>query len=147
MFGVVTMEDRMHESMWARRLTASLFALFAGVALAMAIGGVYGVFSYMVNRRTQEIGVRLALGAQRREILWLVVRHGMILSGIGIGIGVVGTLIVTPVTKTLLYGISPFEPLTFLLMSLALLSVAVVACWVPARRAMNVELREALRCE
>jgi putative ABC transport system permease protein len=147
MFGVVTMEDRMHESMWARRLTASLFALFAGVALAMAIGGVYGVFSYMVNRRTQEIGVRLALGAQRREILWLVVRHGMILSGIGIGIGIVGTLIVTPVTKTLLYGISPFEPLTFLLMSLALLAVAVVACWMPARRAMNVELREALRCE
>jgi predicted permease len=145
--GVVTMEERLRQSMWARRLTASLFGIFSGVALVMAAGGLYGVFSYAVSRRTQEIGVRLALGAQGGEILWLVIRQGFVLSAAGIGIGLCGALLATPVTRQLLYGVSPFEPFTIAAVALGLLLVAVLACWIPARRAMRVDPVEALRWE
>jgi hypothetical protein len=145
--GVVTMEERLRQSMWARRLTASVFEIFSGVALLMAAGGLYGVFSYAVSRRTQEIGVRLALGAQGGEILWLVIRQGLVLSAGGIGIGLFGARLATPVTRHLLYGVSPFEPFTITAATLGLLLVAVLACWIPARRAMKVDPVESLRCE
>jgi ABC-type antimicrobial peptide transport system permease subunit len=144
---VVTMEERLHQSMWARRLLATLFGIFSGVALLMAAGGIYGVFSYLVNRRKQEIGVRLALGAGRGDILWLVVRQGLALAVVGLGLGLVGSLLLAPVTQTMLYGVSPFEPITIATVTLGLLSVAVVACWVPAWRAMRIQPMEALRCE
>ena len=145
--GVVTMEERLRQSMWARRLAASLFGIFSGVALLMAAGGIYGVFSYAVSRRTQEIGVRRALGAQGGEILWLVIRQGFVLSAAGIGIGLCGALLATPITRHLLYGVSPFEPFTIAAVTLGLSLVAVLACWVPARRAMKVDPVEALRWE
>jgi predicted permease len=145
--GVVTMEERLRQSMWARRLTASLFGIFSGVALLMAAGGIYGVFCYAVSRRMQEIGVRLALGAQGGEILWLVIRQGFVLSASGIGIGLFGVLLATPVTRHLLYGVSPVEPFTIAAVTLGLLLVAVLACWFPARRAMKVDPVEALRWE
>lgn len=145
--GVVSMEERLHRSMWARRLTASLCGIFSGVALLMAAGGIYGVFSYVVNRRTQEIGVRLALGAGRGAILWLVIRQGLVLSALGAAFGLGGALLISPVTRNLLYDVSPFEPFTFATVTLGLLCVAVLACWVPARRAMKVQPMEALRCE
>jgi putative ABC transport system permease protein len=146
-FGVVTMVERLNQSMWSRRLAASLFGIFSVVALIMAAGGIYGVFSYAVNRRRQEIGVRLALGAQRGEILWLVIRQGMRLSSIGMGIGLAGAVIASSVTRNLLFGVNPFEPVTFAAVTLVLLFVAVLACWVPAWRAMKVQPMEALRCE
>jgi len=126
---------------------ASLFGMFSAVALVMAAGGIYGVFSYVVNRKTQEIGVRLALGAQRREILWLVIRQGLRLAGIGLGLGLFGALLATAVTGSLLVGVGPFELLSVAAVTMGLLMVAVLACWIPARRAMKVQPMEALRCE
>ena len=146
-FGAGTMVQRLNQSMWSRRLAASLFGIFSAVALVMSAGGMYGVFSYAVNRRTQEIGVRLALGAPRRGILWLVIRQGLRLSAIGLGLGLLGAVMASAATRNLLYGVSPFEPLTFVAVALGLLAVAVLACWVPAWRAMRVQPMEALRCE
>ena len=146
-FGVVTMEERLAQSMWVRRLTASLFGIFAGVALVMALGGVYGVFSYVVARRTQEIGVRLALGAQRQEVLWLMMRQGLVLATLGVGLGVIGAVIAAPVTRSLLYSISPLDPYTLGVVPLVLTAVALLACWVPARRASKVDPMVALRSE
>lgn len=146
-FGTVTMEERLSQSMWSRRLVASLFGIFSAVALLMAAGGIYGVFSYVVNRRTQEIGVRLALGARRREILWLVIRQGLRLSAVGLALGLASSVMVSAVTRNLLYGVSPFEPVTFAAVATGLLAVAVLACWVPAWRAMKVQPMAALRCE
>jgi ABC-type antimicrobial peptide transport system permease subunit len=146
-FGVVTMEQRLAQSIWPRRLTASLFAIFSSVALLMAVGGIYGVFSYVVSRRTQEIGVRMALGAHGRDVLWLVVRTGLALAGIGVGIGLLGTLLLVPGTRNLLYGVSPFDPIILAGVALLLMGVAAFACWLPARRAMNVQPMTALRCE
>ncbi|MCL4180206.1 MAG: ABC transporter permease, partial [Verrucomicrobia bacterium] len=96
---VMPMAERLSQSMWARRLVAWLFAIFSGVALALAVGGIYGVFSFTVNRRRQELGVRLALGAQRPDLLWLVVRQGLRLTVIGSGIGLVVVLATAPLTR------------------------------------------------
>jgi putative ABC transport system permease protein len=144
---VATMEEQLAQSNWVRRLSASLFAVFSGVALLMAVGGIYGAFSYVVTRRTQEIGVRLALGAQRREVLWLVARQGLAMSGLGAGIGLVVAVMLTPVTGHLLLGVSPVDPLTFTGVALLLTTVAMIACWLPARRAARVDPIVALRCE
>jgi putative ABC transport system permease protein len=146
-FGVVTMEERLAQSLWVRRLTASLLGIFAGVALLMAVGGIYGVFSYVINRRTQEIGLRLALGGQPRDVLWLVARQGLALSSLGIGIGLVVALATTPFTRGLLFGVSPVDPLTFMAIALLLTLIALMACWMPARRAARVDPMVALRCE
>ncbi|HRZ57124.1 MAG TPA: FtsX-like permease family protein, partial [Candidatus Paceibacterota bacterium] len=146
-FGVVTMEERLNQSMWSRRLAASLFGIFSAVALVMAACGIYGVFSYVVNGRRQELGVRLALGAQRGEILWLVIRQGLRLSAIGLGIGLVGAFMASAITRNLLFGVSPFEPVILAAVTLVLLCVAVLACWVPTWRAIWVNPMEALRCE
>ena len=146
-YGVVTMEKRLSQAMWTRRLTASLFSLFSGVALIMAIGGIYGVFSYVVSRRTQEIGVRLALGAQPRGVMWLVVRQGLGLAAIGISIGLLGALLSVPLMRSLVISVSPFDPLTFVGIALSLAAVSALACWLPARRAMRIQPMEALRCQ
>lgn len=146
-FGVRTMAGTLRQSIWMRRVIASLFGIFGFVALVMALGGIYGVFSYAVNRRTQELGVRLALGARRRDVLWLVVRQGLLLAVIGIGIGLVGALMIVPVTGGLFYGVGPFDLLTFGGVSFLLAAVAVVACWIPAHRATRGNPMMALRCE
>lgn len=146
-FGVTTMRERLAQSLWVRQLTAALFAIFSGVALVMALAGVYGVFSYVVGRRTREIGVRLALGAPPRGVLWLVVREGLRLTALGIGIGLVGALIVASLMRGLLVGVSPFNPFTFAGVAVLLATVALVACAVPARRAARVDPMAALRCE
>jgi predicted permease len=146
-FGTATMEERLAQSLWVRRLTASLFGVFAGVALVMALGGIYGVFSYVVSQRTREIGVRLAMGAQPREVLWLVVRHGLGLTAIGLGLGMVGTLILAPVTRSLLFGVNPLHPATLGGVTLLLTAVAGLACGIPARRAAQVDPMVALRAD
>jgi predicted permease len=144
---VMPMEDRLLQSMWAHRLAAWLFAIFSGVALVLAIGGIYGVFSFMVNRRRQELGVRLALGAQRSDLLWLVIRQGLKLTGIGSGIGMVVALAMAPVSRRILVGVSPLDPVTYLVMTAGLVVVVMLACWLPARRAANADPMLALRCE
>ena len=141
------MEERLAHSLWIRRLTASLFGVFAGVALIMALGGIYGVFSYVVSQRTREIGVRLAMGAQPREVLWLVVRHGLGLTAIGLGLGLLGALILAPLTRSLLFGVNPLHPVTLSGVTLVLTAVAALACAIPARRAAKVDPMVALRAD
>jgi putative ABC transport system permease protein len=130
-----------------RRFNTTLFLVFAGVALLLAAIGVYGVIAYTVSRRTREIGIRMALGAGRREVATTVVSAGVRLVGVGIVIGLGGALLLTRLLSGMLFGVSAFDPLTFGAVALAVLAVAVVACLVPARRATRVDPMVALRTE
>ncbi|MDT7806521.1 MAG: hypothetical protein QOJ70_334 [Acidobacteriota bacterium] len=125
----------------------TLFAVFAGLALALASLGIYGVLSFFVIQHTQEIGVRLALGAQPRSILALVLRRGMRLALAGVGLGLMGALALTRLMQSQLFGVSPSEPLTYAGIALLLTTVALLACYLPARRAMRVDPMVALRYE
>ncbi len=147
LYDVVTMSDRLQRSLWLRRLYSSMIGIFALVALIMAVGGMYGVFSYVVNGRTREIGVRLALGAHRSSVLWMVLRQGLILAALGIGIGSSGTLIAVPLMRRLLLGIHGVDLLLCGLIPLVLTAVALLACYFPARRAARIDPMAALRYE
>jgi putative ABC transport system permease protein len=129
------------------RLYALLLSLFAGIALLLAAVGIYSILAYSVAQRTQEFGIRLALGAQGRDVLKLVIRQGLKLALLGIGIGLAGALALTRLLKTLLFNVSATDPATFALIALLLLAVALVACWLPARRATQVDPLAALRVE
>jgi putative ABC transport system permease protein len=129
------------------RLYALLLSLFAGIALLLAAVGIYSVLAYSVAQRTQEFGIRLALGAQGRDVLKLVIRQGLKLALLGIGIGLVGALALTRLLKTLLFNVSATDPATFTLIALLLVVVTLVACWLPARRATKVDPMIALRVE
>jgi putative ABC transport system permease protein len=122
-----------------------LLSAFAGVALMLAMIGIYGVTAYQVSQRTQEIGIRMALGAQMRDIVKLVLRGGLTLALIGIGLGVLGALAVTRLINSLLFGVQPTDLATFTVVSLALFATAVIACYLPARRATRVDPLVALR--
>jgi putative ABC transport system permease protein len=117
------------------------------VALALAISGLFGVIAYSVSQRTRELGIRLALGAQRRDVLRLVLRQGLKLAGLGIVIGLAGAIAVMRLLSSLLFGIGPLDPMTFLAVPSLLLAVAWFACWLPARRAARVDPMVALRSE
>jgi putative ABC transport system permease protein len=142
-----TMDELLSESVAQPRLQTDLLALFAGVALLLAAIGLYGVLSYSVAQRHNEIGIRMALGAQMQNILSLVIGHGMKLALIGVGIGVAVALALTRFMRALLYGVRPTDPLTFVAVALLLMAVSLLACWLPARRATRVNPMEALRCE
>jgi putative ABC transport system permease protein len=146
-FQVATMNEVKSRSYWQYFLFGWMFSLFGGVALLLAAIGVYGVLSYSVEQRTQEIGVRMALGAGRGAVLKLIVAQGLRLALIGTVIGVVGSYFVTPVIRTQLFNVSPTDPLSFAGVSIFLTSVAFVASYVPARRAMSVDPLVALRAE
>jgi putative ABC transport system permease protein len=144
-YRVLSMDANIERSYWQQSLYGKLFGAFASIALVLAAVGVYGVISYAVSQRTQEIGVRVALGAQKRDVLRLIVGHGAMLGAIGVAIGLAGALIVTRFLRTMLFGVSPFDPLSFIGVAVVLSAIALVASYVPARRAAKVDPVEALR--
>jgi putative ABC transport system permease protein len=144
---VMTLTKTISDSVGDQRLHTVLLGVFAGVALALALLGVYGVVSYSVARRTQEIGVRMALGAGQATVLRMVMRQGLTLVACGAAIGVAGALGAVRVIASELYGVKPGDPWTFLGAGALILIVGCLACWVPARRAMRVDPMVALRYE
>ncbi|HEX8290915.1 MAG TPA: ABC transporter permease [Pyrinomonadaceae bacterium] len=147
LYNVRTMEQVMSDSVSRRRFQMVLITAFAGVGLLLAAVGIYGVISYSVAQRRHEIGVRMALGARAADILRLVVGQGLGLALLGVGVGVAGSLALTRLMASLLYGVSATDPLTFVCVSVALLGVALLACLIPARRATKVDPMIALRYE
>jgi len=146
-FHPVTMDQRVQESLARRRFSMLLLSLFAGLAVALAMIGIYGVVSYVVNQGTREIGIRLALGATPRAILHLVIGRGMALAIPGVIIGLLGGLAFTRMMRGLLFGVSPIDPLTFVAIPVALVLVALLASYIPAQRATRVDPTVSLRSE
>jgi putative ABC transport system permease protein len=144
-FNVRSMREVMDVSLAPRRFSSALVGAFAAVALLLASIGIYGLLAYMVGQRTHEIGIRVALGAQPSDILSLILRRGMLLSGAGILAGLFLAAIAAPMIASLLYGVHPIDPPVFLSVPLVFLAVAVLASSIPARRAMNVDPIVALR--
>jgi putative ABC transport system permease protein len=144
---VTTMDDIFSDSVGGQRFNMLLLSIFAALALILAVVGVFGVINYSVAQRTREIGVRIALGAGRTDILRLVVGQGLVLALLGVGIGLSGAFTLTRLISGLLFGVSPTDPFTFAVVSLLLTGVALLATYIPARRAMNVDPMVALRCE
>jgi putative ABC transport system permease protein len=147
MAAIATMDQLVSDSLSRSRFTMLLLGIFAAIALVLASVGIYGVIAYSVTQRTQEFGIRLALGANRRDVLRLVLGQGTRLTLLGIGLGIVAALIVTRLMTTLLYGISATDPLTFTAVALLLALVALAACYIPARRATRVDPIIALHYE
>jgi putative ABC transport system permease protein len=146
-YRVLSMDATIERSYWQQALYGKMFSVFAAIALVLAAIGVYGVISYSVSQRTREIGVRVALGAQRTNVLRLIVGHGALLAAVGIGIGLAGALGVTRFLRSMLYGVSPFDPVSFVVVTIVLSGVAFFASYLPARRAARVDPIEALRAE
>ncbi len=142
-----SMEQLLDEFVAQPRLNMVLLGIFAGLALALAAVGIYGVISYSVTQRTHEIGVRMALGAQRGDVVRLILSHGLRLALVGLAIGIAGALASTRALSRMLFGVSTTDPMIFAGLSLLLIAVAAVASYVPARRAMRVDPMVALRYE
>jgi predicted permease len=146
-YNVQTMNEVVSNSFAARRLSMTLLGVFAALALVLACVGIYGVISYLVGKRTHEIGVRVALGAQRNDVLQMVIGQGAKMTLIGVAIGIGAALGLTRLMANQLFGVSAHDPLTFAGVAMLLILVAVAACYIPARRAMNVDPVVALRHE
>jgi putative ABC transport system permease protein len=144
---VSTLDDRLREQSAHRRFQTYLLTAFAALALALAAAGVFATMHYSVAQRTHEIGIRMALGAQPRRVLAMVLRETLMLAAAGVGLGVAGALAATRTISSLLYGITRHDPATFALVSTVLLSIAILACWIPAARAARVDPMLALRIE
>ncbi|MFN7933587.1 MAG: ABC transporter permease [Bryobacteraceae bacterium] len=144
---VRTMDDIMALANARPRFLTALLSIFSGVALALAALGIYGVMSYLVAQRTNEFGIRMAIGARQTDVLWLVIRQGLILGGVGVALGAVGAAGLTRYLKGLLYGTDALDPGTFAAMAAALTTVVVLACFLPALRATRVDPIRALRYE
>src|SRR5208282_2358839 len=143
----VTMQRIVSNSVGTRRMTMLLLGLFAALAMVLAAVGVYGVISYSVSQQTHAIGVRMALGAERTDVLWLVVGKGFALAVVGVGVGLAAALALTRFLSSLLFGVRPTNPVIFVGVSLILAAVSLVASYIPARRAARVDPMVALRYE
>jgi putative ABC transport system permease protein len=146
-FGIVSMNQLMRDWTSTRRITLVLLAMFSGLALILAAIGIYGVISYGVALRTQEIGIRMALGAQKRDVLGMVMKQGAKLALIGVVIGVIAALALTRLLSSMLFSVSASDPIVFICVPVLLILVTLVACYIPAMRAMRVDPMVALRYE
>jgi putative ABC transport system permease protein len=144
---IQTMQQRVSETVTQPRFNVFLLGIFGAIALLLSAAGIYAVTAYGVAQRTHEVGIRMALGAQRSDVLKLIVGGGMGWIGVGLGIGVVAAFGLTRLLKSALFGVSATDPLTFFAISVALIAVALLACYIPARRATKVDPLVALRCE
>jgi ABC-type antimicrobial peptide transport system permease subunit len=146
-FDAQTLNEHMRLPLFPARIAATMFGTFGSLALLLAAVGIFGVVSFTVSRRTQEIGLRMALGADRRSVLRLIVWQGMLPVVVGLAAGLVGTLVLAPIIEidAVLYGVSSTDSLTFGLITALLASVSLVACYLPARRALRVDPVIALR--
>jgi putative ABC transport system permease protein len=147
LYGVKTMREYMSASVATPRFSTTLLTIFAGVALVLTLVGLYGVMSYSVAQRTNEIGIRLALGAQPRDVLLMIVKQGSQLIVVGLAIGLLGAYGLTRWIASLLFGVTAKDPFTFAAAAAVLALVALLACYVPAWRATKVDPLEALRYE
>ncbi len=146
-YEVQTMKERVHRSLWIRRTYSWLIGAFAAVAAVMAVGGIYGIMNYSVSQRTQEMGIRLALGARAGDIIRHILVQGGRLVGIGLGVGLVGALVMGQLLAGLLFGVSAMDLRALLGVVVLLLIVTLLACYLPARRAARIDPMTALRCE
>jgi putative ABC transport system permease protein len=147
LFGVKSMDEYLSSSVAAPRFNTTLLSIFAAVALVLTVVGLYGVMSYSVAQRTNEIGIRLALGAQSRDVLLMIVKQGSTLILLGLGIGLFGAYLATKLIASLLFGVTAKDPFTFAAVAAVLALVGLLACYIPAWRATKVDPMEALRCE
>jgi ABC-type antimicrobial peptide transport system permease subunit len=141
------MAEWLDDSLARTSFTLIMLGIAAGVALLLGAVGIYGVISYIVSQRIREMGVRIALGAQQRDVSRLVLRHGLALTGVGVGVGLAAAVALTRLMSALLFGVSAVDPLTYVAVATALTAIALFASWVPARRAARTNPLEALRYE
>jgi putative ABC transport system permease protein len=146
-FAIRSMDEIRAESVQNERLNLTLLSLFAGIALVLAIVGIYGVMSYSVTQRTHEIGIRMAVGARPRDVFAMIIGHGMKLALIGVGIGLVGAFALTRLMASMLFGVEPTDATTYGAIAALLIAVALLACYLPGRRATKVEPTISLRYE
>jgi putative ABC transport system permease protein len=147
LFNIASMDQLVATTIARPRMYAVLLAIFASVGVVLAAVGIYGVLAYSVTQRTREIGIRMALGAQRSAVITLVLGESVVLTAIGIVLGVAGAAAITRYLEKMLFGLTPLDPLTFVAVSFLFAAVAALASWVPARRATTVSPLIALRCE
>jgi ABC-type antimicrobial peptide transport system permease subunit len=141
------MQEIYSKSMERTSFTLAMLSIASSMALLLGIIGIYGVISYAVSQRTREMGIRLALGAPKHELKWMFVRSALTLTGIGVGVGIVAAAALTQSMKSLLYGISPLDPITYLVVPVVLAVAAVLASYLPARHAASINPVEALRVD
>ena len=147
LFGIQTLEQGLGEWLSFPRFQMNLFGIFGGLSLVLAAVGIYGVMSYLVTQRTHEIGVRVALGARHSDVLRLVIVRGLKTTVIGLVLGIAGSLALTRLIARFLFGVKNTDPVTYSIVALVLMAVALAACYVPARRATRVDAMVALRHE
>jgi ABC-type antimicrobial peptide transport system permease subunit len=147
MYYLRTMGQRVDESLARRRFSMLLLGVFASVALALAMIGTYGVMAYLVSQGTREIGIRMALGATQRDVLGLIVRQGMTLAVSGLAIGLAGAFVLARLIRSLLFGVQASDPATFVGISVLLAFIALLASYIPARRAARIDPMISLRCD
>jgi putative ABC transport system permease protein len=146
-YNIRTMDEIRGESIAPQRLNLTLLTIFAAIAFVLAVVGIYGVMSYAVTQRTHEIGIRMAIGAQPRDVFRMILGQGMFLTIIGMVAGLLGAFALTRLMATMLFNVKPTDPLTFAAVAFLLIAVALIACYIPGRRATKVDPVDSLRYE